>query len=87
MRIKQQRQLLVLQLAGLISNTHSRPTMVTYRTQEVFDAVKGESPMRRRVDACRNHIVAQLTSGFRVGLSPQACRYRPGETALGQERA
>lgn len=44
MRIKQQRQLLVLQLAQLISNTHSRSVEATYRTSEVFDAVQGERP-------------------------------------------
>jgi hypothetical protein len=41
MRIKQQRQLLVLQLAQLVSNAHSRPTEQTYRTDAVFYGVAG----------------------------------------------
>lgn len=41
MRIKHQRQLLVLQLAQLISNAHSRPTEQTYRTDSVFYGVSG----------------------------------------------
>jgi hypothetical protein len=45
MRIKQQRQLLVLQLAQLVSNTHSRPAAQTYRTDAVFYGLAGE-PLR-----------------------------------------
>jgi hypothetical protein len=41
MRIKQQRQLLVLQLAQLVSNTHSSPAAQTYRTDAVFYGLTG----------------------------------------------
>lgn len=42
MRIKQQRQLLVLQMAQIVSSTHSRSTEQTYRTDAVFYGVSGE---------------------------------------------
>lgn len=41
-RIKQQRQLLVLQLAQLVSAAHNRSTALTYRTDTVFQGVAGE---------------------------------------------
>jgi hypothetical protein len=42
MRIKQQRQLLVLQLAQLISDAHSRSPALTYRTDAIFQSVTGK---------------------------------------------
>lgn len=43
MRIKQQRQLLVLQLAQLVTNTHNKPAAETYRTDAVFYGLSGEA--------------------------------------------
>lgn len=59
MRIKQQRQLLVLQLAQLISKTHSRTTEGSYKTDSLFQSVEGRF-LPSRSDECGLPHIFQL---------------------------